>query len=168
MNGKSDLDIVCRLFTGVWGDPNGVVPDGLVHEDYWSSEPSLAGLGIAPDGMLEARITGIEALTKEIALYRDRLSDFTLTMKEVFPVASTVAARDVAMWEERRLVGDVVVVSWTAGATHPTATITTRGGQQIAARVGGEGVSVVRIVDGRIHSANKYWEGDGILPEIGG
>jgi hypothetical protein len=157
--GQTTIGVVERLFAEVWGDPNGTVPENLIHDDYWSSEPGIAALEVSGDGRLVARFTGVEALARELAHYRDFYRDFVLTIREIIGGASATRG-DVAQWEADRMRGDVVAVAWVAGATHPTATFTTRGGQQAPLVVGGRGISLVRVVDGLVFSADKYWESD--------
>jgi hypothetical protein len=148
--------VVERLFTEVWGDPDATVPDDLIHDEYWSSEPGIAALEISDDGRLVARFTGMEALTRELAHYREFYPDFVLTIREVLEGESATRG-DFAQWEADRMVGDVVAVAWAAGATHPTATATSRGGRDVPLVLSDRGISLVRIVDGQVFSADKYW-----------
>jgi hypothetical protein len=55
-----------RLFTQVWGAPHAALPDGLIHDDYWSTDPRA---NIPRDGNLERKITGREALARKLAFY---------------------------------------------------------------------------------------------------
>ena len=154
MSETDSMNVVDRLFAEVWGDPHGAIPPDLIHDDFWSSE---RGLHIAADGLtLRPGIVGTEAFRREVAFYRDFYSDFTLTIREVMPARATLRG-DVATFEADRFRGDVVVVSWTSHATHPTETFTDRGGHQRPLPVRDDGVSVVRVVDGKIFAADKYW-----------
>ena len=155
MEETETVQVVERLFAEVWGDPNAKVPDALIHDDFWSTEP---GAGISLDGMtLQPQVTGTEAFRRELAFYRDFYSDFTLEIREMMPAHATLR-QDVARFEADRFRGDVVVVTWNSGATHPTATFTDRGGHQRPLQISDRGVSIVRVVDGKIFAADKYWE----------
>jgi hypothetical protein len=159
MSEHPNTSLVERLFSEVWGDPEGSIPDDLIHEEFWSSEPGVSWLSAGSDGGFVASHTGVDALAREVAVYRDFYRDLTLGIVETFEGEPT-GRGEVAVWEEERMRGEVVVVHWTAGATHPTATFTTRGGTEEPLRVGGRGMSLVRILDGRIRSADKFWERD--------
>jgi hypothetical protein len=155
MGETETVQVVDRLFAEVWGDPNAKVPDDLIHDDFWSTEP---GAQISLDGTtLHPQITGAEALRRELAFYRDFYPDFTLVIGEIMPAHATLR-RDVAVFEADRFRGDVVVVTWDSGATHPTATFEDRGGHPRPLQISDKGVSVVRVVDGKIFAANKYWD----------
>lgn len=156
--GETTVGVVERFFAEVWGDPKRSIPKGLIHDDYWVRESEITTLDFS-GGTLVPSITGVEALTREVALYRDFYPDFVLTIREILAGEATRRG-DVASWEADRMVGDVVAVAWDASATHPTATFTTRGGGEAPLVVGGRGMSVIRVVDGRIFSADKYWERD--------
>jgi hypothetical protein len=76
-------------------------------------------------------------------------------------VAGTSTMKDsVRLFESGRFRGDVVMVRWTATATHPTATVVNRAGKPIPAAVSDRGVSIVRVVDERVFAADKFWNAD--------
>jgi hypothetical protein len=153
VNIMTATSVVERLFTEVWGDPHAALPDGLIHDDYWSTD---AGANISRDGNLEPEITGRAALARELKFYRDFYVDFTLTMVETISGPSIMKG-SVASWESHRFEGDVVVVRWRAVATHPSATILSRGGQRMPKELSDRGVTIVGVVDGKIFSADKFW-----------
>jgi hypothetical protein len=153
MNTLTASSVVERLFTEVWGDPHATLPDGLIHDEYWSTDP---GVDIPRNVNLEPTITGREAFARELAHYRDFYPDLTLTMVETISGPSIMRG-SIESWESRRFEGDVVVVRWKAEATHPTATIVSRGGKPLPKKLFDSGVSVVGVVDGEVFSADKFW-----------
>jgi hypothetical protein len=159
MSTVTATSIAERLFSEAWGDPHAALPDGLIHDDYWSTDP---GANIPRDGNLEPTITGRAALARELAFYRDFYADFTLTMVETISGPSIMKG-SVESWESHRFEGDVVVVRWRAEATHPTATIVSRGGQPRPKKLSDGGVTIVGVVDGEIFSADKFWNPNGEL-----
>jgi hypothetical protein len=153
MNTVTATGVAERLFVQVWADPHATVPDGLIHDDFWSSDP---GPKIPCDEDLGPTITGRAALAREVAFYRDFYPDFMLAMVETIYGPSIIKG-SIAFWESHRFEGDVVVIRWKAQATHPTATVLSPGGPPMPMQLSGSGVTIVGVVEGLIFSADKFW-----------
>lgn len=127
--------LVRRLFEEVWNQDKMDVAEGIIHDDYRSSE-----------NITFASERGIRVLAADINFYREMYSDLNFQIERMFSQ------------------GDTVVAVWQASGVATNEFFTDRAGRERNKSLQAEGVSLSKIADGKIIESGLYWPRDPLFP----
>ena len=130
--------LVRRFFEGGWnsGDANAVAD--LIADDYESNDGGFFVTGSDVPGGLR-RLRGVDAFAEHLSRYAQRYGELRFTLEKII------------------VDGAQVVVIWSPSGVVLGRTFTNRGGQESHFELGGHGVSVIDIVDGRVARNDMFW-----------
>jgi SnoaL-like polyketide cyclase len=137
MPAKQNREIVRRLFNEIWSKGNMEAAQEIVAPDFQSDDSAIRFHGTT-NGGFEVTV-GPRALELERELYLKKVSELHFDIQEM------IAAKD------------RVIAFWTARGDSRSDTFTDRGGNLRKKELNGSGMSVSRIVDGKIKSNTMYW-----------
>jgi steroid delta-isomerase-like uncharacterized protein len=114
--------------------------------DTSPAEELIADGAVSHDPATPSDATGPEAFSQTIELYRSAFSDLTFTIDEMF--------------SDR----DLVCTRWSTAATHDGDLMgTPASGNHIT----GSGISIDRVVDGKVAESWVQWDNLGLMQQIG-
>ena len=130
--------VVRRFFEDGWNAGNAESVADLIAEDYDSNDGGFFVTGSDVPGGLR-RLHGVDAFAKHLSRYAERYGELRFAIDKLI------------------VDGSQVVVIWSPSGIVLGRTFTNRGGQESHFELGGQGVSVIEIVNGRVARNDMFW-----------
>ncbi len=136
--------IVRRLFEEGWNSANPAAPSDIVHQHYSSNDGPFREVSNVP-GQLDF-LHGLEAFAEHVRQYRVVYDNLR------FDIVRMLADND------------TVVTVWNPSGTTKDLSFINRGGQEQPYELQGQGVSLTKIVNGKVRQHDMFWPRNPLFP----
>jgi len=137
--------VVRRLFEQGWDSPDPASVGDIIDENYDSNDGGFYRTGSDVPGGLE-RLTGADAFADHVRQYREMYNDLRFTIDKM--VAD----------------GETIITVWNPSGTSKDQTFTDRGGHLRPYELGGQGMSLTSVVDGKVTRHDMFWPRRPVFP----